>query len=71
MAHSDFARATVAALLWHANQGNLNRDDRAVSGMDGHNFVAKMSLHPDDRAALPHWLMMADEVLDAIDTELT
>ena len=65
--HSEATRAHVAWLLWCANQGYINAEDRAVNG---NNFVTEMSQHPDDRRELPHWLGMADELLAAIDAEV-
>ena len=57
-------RKVVAWLLWCANQGYLNAEDRAI--LDNH-FLTDGPHHPDDQ--VEHWLAMADEVLAAIDAE--
>lgn len=71
MSHSDATRQHVAWLLWCASQGYVLAEDRAILSRP-HQFEADPStLHPDDRAELPGWLDMADQVLAAIDAELT
>lgn len=66
--YSDATREHVAWLLWCANQGYILAEDRAVLNGGPETFVADMQ-HPEDRAKLPGWLDMADQVLAAIDTE--
>lgn len=62
-------REHAAWLLWKINQGYLKAEDRAL-GMKPEEFIHEMSQHEDDRAELPHWLVLADELIAAFDTEV-
>lgn len=61
---SDNVRTHVAWLLWCANQGYILAEDRAL--VDNWFLADLETLHPDDLAARPGWLDMADSVLAAI-----
>jgi hypothetical protein len=67
--HAEATRATVAWLLWCANEGYLLAEDRDI--LTGPNMfeVDPETLHPDDQRDIPGWLDMADQVLAAIDAE--
>lgn len=58
-------RERVAYLLWQVDQGYLTAEDRAI----GENWMGHSDdrLAPDDLAARPHWLALADEVIAALD----
>lgn len=67
--NGDELRAHVAWLLWCMDQGYINKEDRDVG--DGNWLLTPDSeLHPDDRAAKPHLLAMADEILREVRREV-
>lgn len=63
---SDYAtvQEQVAYLLWQVDRGYIRAEDRAI----GTNWfqLPEAELHPDDRAARPHWMALAAEVIDLV-----
>lgn len=60
------ARAKIAWLLWCANQGYINEEDRAILRSPNIFEMDPSALHPDDQNELHGWLDMADKVIAAL-----